>query len=111
MHASMKWITGVLMCTLTVGVAGAAASAATPELIAKKAGCLMCHAVDKKLLGPSYHDIAAKYKGDEKAPAALAARVRKGGTGVWGKAIMVPVDAKKITDADLEAVIAWILNP
>lgn len=108
MHASMKWITGVLLCTLT---ASAAANAATPELIARKAGCLACHAVDKKLLGPSYHEIAAKYKADAKAPAALAAKVRKGGTGVWGKAIMVPVDAKKISDADLEAVIAWILSP
>jgi len=107
MHAPMKWFTGLVLCALTTG---AAANAATPELIATKAGCLACHAVNKKLLGPSYHEIAAKYQGDAKAPAALAAKVRKGGTGVWGKAVMFPVDARKITDADLGAVIAWILS-
>jgi cytochrome c len=107
MHASMKWIAGLLLCAFTVD---AAANAATPELIATKAGCLACHAVDKKLFGPSYHEIAAKYKGDANAPAVLAAKVRKGGTGVWGKAMMFPVSAKKITDADLDDVIAWILT-
>jgi cytochrome c len=87
-----------------------AAGAATPDVIAAKSGCMACHMVNKALMGPALHDIAVKYKGDAKAPAALAAKVRSGSTGVWGKMKMLPVDAKKISDADLDAVIAWILK-
>ena len=85
--------------------------AATPEGIAAGAGCSACHAPDKKLLGPSYRDIAAKYKDNPKAASTLAAKVRSGGSGAWGAVPMPPADAKKIGDADLNAVIAWILKP
>lgn len=70
---------------------------ATPEEIAKSAGCTVCHAQDKKVLGPSFKEIAAKYKGDAAAPARLADHVRKGSKGIWGQ-------------ASLKAVIAWILK-
>lgn len=80
------------------------------EEIAKKAGCAMCHAVDAKLVGPSFKEVAAKYKGDAGAPAALAKAVRSGSKGVWGQAPMMAMDAAKISDADLDAVIAWILQ-
>ncbi len=87
-----------------------AASAATPDVLATKAGCIACHTPKQKLVGPSYHDIAVKYRADPKAPAALAAKVRSGGAGTWGKVKMLPVDSKKIGDADLAAVIGWILR-
>jgi cytochrome c len=90
-------------------VLAAGAAVASPQ-IATKAGCAVCHTPDKKLVGPSYHDIALKYKGRADAPALLATRVRKGGTGVWGQIPMAPSDATKISDADLKAVIAWILK-
>jgi len=107
MRSSMNWMLGaILIAASTTGVHAAAA----PEVIAAKAGCTACHAAEKKLMGPSFHDIAAKYKGDAKAPVTLAARVRSGGAGVWGKAKMFPIDAKKISDADLDAVIGWILK-
>lgn len=86
------------------------ATAAAPEASAGAAGCTACHAKDKKILGPSYHDIAAKYKGDAGAGATLAAKVRSGGKGVWGPVPMPASDAKKISDADLHALIDWILK-
>jgi cytochrome c len=74
-----------------------------------KAGCRACHAVDKKMVGPSYQDIAKKYKGDPKAVAMLSEKVRKGGTGNWGQIPMPPSPPEKISDADLKAVLEWIL--
>ncbi len=88
----------------------AAAPAQASEKIAKQAGCATCHAADKKVIGPSYKDIAAKYKGQAGAPALLAERVRKGGKGVWGAIPMAPTTPDKLSDADLKAVIAWILQ-
>lgn len=76
---------------------------------AKKAGCLNCHAVDKKLVGPSYKDVAAKYKGDASAEANLIKKVTDGGSGVWGKMPM-PANKGKMTDEELRATVAWILS-
>ena len=59
-----------------------AADAKAAEALAQKSGCLACHAVEKKVLGPSYKDVAAKYKGDKGAEAKLAAKVKAGGSGV-----------------------------
>ena len=75
-----------------------------------KAGCRACHAVDKKMVGPSYQDIAKKYRGDAKAVAMLSEKVRKGGTGTWGQIPMPPSPPEKISDADLKAVVEWILT-
>ena len=92
-----------------VAVAGTA-HAATPESLIVTAGCSACHAANAKIVGPSFHDIAGRYKADPTASATLAAKVRSGGKGVWGPMPMPPSDAKKISDADLAAVIAWILK-
>lgn len=80
------------------------------EQIVTKAGCAVCHATNKKVLGPSYRDIAVKYKGRADAPAWLSARVRNGGKDVWGPVPMPATDASKINDAELKAVVAWILK-
>lgn len=96
------------------GVAALALSSSVfaSEAIATKSGCLACHTVDKKLVGPSYKDVAAKYKGKADAAAMLADKVRKGGVGNWGPPPipMPPNPADKISDADLKTVIQWILN-
>ncbi len=76
--------------------------------IAKDANCLACHAIDRKLVGPSFKDVAAKYRGDTKAPEALAARVRSGGQGVWGAVPMPP--NTQVSAEDLRSVIKWILG-
>lgn len=80
------------------------------DALAQKAGCMACHAKEKKLVGPSFKDVAAKYAGDAGAAAQLSAKVRSGGKGVWGQIPMPPNDAEKINDADLKSVVDWILK-
>ena len=99
----------------------AAASAAAPapksagpldvksaEALMQKDGCAACHAVDKKIIGPSYQEVAAKYKGDKDAPAKLAKKVKEGGSGVWG-AVPMPPNATT-PDADIKNLVDWILT-
>jgi cytochrome c len=74
-----------------------------------KAGCMACHSPDKKLVGPSFKDIAAKYKGQD-VVAKLMDKVRKGGSGSFGPVPMSPNPPDKINDADLKAGIEWILK-
>lgn len=90
-------------------LASSAAFAAGEEAIAQKAGCLACHTKDKKLVGPAYKDVAAKYKGQADALAKLSDKVRKGGSGVWGPIPMPAHGPEKINDADVKAVVTWIL--
>ena len=75
-----------------------------------KGGCMACHNKDKKLVGPSFKDIAAKYKGQADAPTKLAEKVRKGGAGTFGPIPMSPNGPDKINDADLKAAIETILK-
>jgi cytochrome c len=86
---------------------GAARAADAGEELLKKSGCTACHSIDKKVVGPSYKEVAAKYRGDAKAPAALAEKVKKGGSGVWGPVPMPPNAA--VSDADIKTLVAYIL--
>ena len=96
---------------LLAGVAllSAGAQAATADEILNKAGCMACHAKDKKLVGPAFKDIAAKYKGQD-AVAKLMEKVRKGGSGSFGPIPMSPNSVEKINDADLKAAVEVILK-
>ena len=89
--------------------AAPAAVASAPALavkdLAAKSGCLACHAVDKKLIGPAYQDIAKKYKGSDEAM--LVAKVKAGSKGVWGPIAMPPNVAVK--DEDIKTLVNWIL--
>jgi cytochrome c len=78
--------------------------------LAMQSGCTACHTPDRKLVGPPFKDIAAKYKGRADAIPFLMNRVRKGGPGSWGQIPMVPTDAKKLPDADLKKLLEWILK-
>ena len=71
-------------------LAAGAAQAQDLTALMQKNGCVACHAVDKKIVGPSYQDVAAKYKGDAGAAAKLATKVKAGGTGIWGQVPMPP---------------------
>jgi cytochrome c len=84
----------------------AAPALASMEL-ATKSNCTACHAVDKKVVGPSYKEVAAKYKGNAKAEAMLIEKVKKGGVGTWGQVPMPPNPA--VSDADLAAMVTYIL--
>lgn len=80
------------------------------ETTMTKAGCLACHTKDKKLVGPAYKDVAAKYKGQADAVAKLSEKVRKGGQGVYGPVPMPATGPDKISDADLKTAIEWVLK-
>lgn len=82
---------------------------AAPEDAMTKAGCMACHAKDKKILGPSFKDIATKYKGQATAVATLSDKVRKGGKGSFGPIPMSPNGPDKINDADLKVAVEFIL--
>lgn len=104
-----KQITTALFAVATFAIA-ASAHAADGEAIVKKARCVACHAVDTKRVGPAYKEVAAKYKGDAKAPAALFDKVRHGGSGNWGNVPMIPHGEDKISNDDLHEAIKWILS-
>lgn len=84
------------------------APAMADEALAKANNCMACHAVDRKLVGPSYKDVAKKYAGQADAVDKLAAKVIKGGSGVWG-AIPMPANAK-VSEADSKKLVTWILG-
>ncbi len=88
---------------------GSGAAFADGEAALTKSGCMACHAKDKKLVGPSFKDIAAKYKGQD-VSAKLFDKVRKGGSGVFGPIPMSPNGPDKIADQDLKDAIAMILK-
>lgn len=95
---------------LAAGAAALMAATASPaqEELFKKYSCFACHSLDKKLVGPAYKDVAAKYKGQKDAPEKLFEKVRKGGSGVWGQIPMPPNPTPP--DADLKAMIKYILS-
>ena len=88
--------------------AATAAPAYAQEDLAKKYNCFACHAVDKKLVGPAYKDVAAKYRNDKGAEAKLFEKVKKGGQGVWGQVPMPP--NSQVPDADLHSLVKWVLS-
>ena len=79
---------------------------ANADLAAKK-NCLACHATDKKLVGPSYKDVAAKYAKDKTAVAMLAEKIQKGGVGTWGQ---VPMPANQVTPDEAKQLATWVLS-
>ncbi len=78
--------------------------------IMAKAACAACHQLDKKLVGPPYKEVAAKYKANAKAAELLSQKVRTGGVGVWGQIPMPPNPKEKISDDDLKKLVGWILT-
>ncbi len=101
------------MKTLLAGLVAATALVAGPALaqnpedLLKSNACTSCHAVDKKLVGPSYKDVAAKYRGQKDAEAKLIDKVKKGGAGVWGQVPMPP--NAHVKDADIATMVKYIL--
>ncbi len=81
---------------------------AQAEALMKKDGCAACHSVDKKIVGPAYVDVAAKYKSDKNAVAMLSKKVKEGSTGVWGPIPMPPNAAT--SPADITDLVTWILS-
>ncbi|MDD2610440.1 MAG: c-type cytochrome [Giesbergeria sp.] len=98
----MKRSLAVLALTLS-----AAVPAMADQALATAKNCMACHAVDKKLVGPAYKDVAAKYKADKGAVDMLAAKIIKGGAGVWGPVPMPP--NAQVNEAEAKKLAAWVM--
>ncbi len=98
-----------LLPAVMFALVGALASPAfANQELATKKNCLACHAVDKKVVGPAYKDVAAKYAGQKDAADKLAEKVIKGGVGAWGQ---VPMPANtQVTPAEAKQLVTWILG-
>ncbi|KXV15791.1 cytochrome C [Caballeronia megalochromosomata] len=105
----VRLVVGAVFVAASVGVCAAeqSVSSANAMAIARSNACMGCHAIDRKLVGPSFQQVAEKYKGDPQASAKLEKKVKNGGAGVWG-AIPMP-SHPKMNDGDIRAVVAWIL--
>lgn len=96
-------LTAVISAVATL----AAAPAFADQALATSKNCMACHGIDKKLVGPAFKDVATKYAGDKAAVDKLAAKVIKGGSGVWGP---VPMPANtQVSEADSKKLVTWIL--
>ena len=97
-----------LLSVLAMSAAIVAVPSFANEDLLKKNACVACHAIDKKLVGPAYKEVAAKYKGQKDAEAKLAEKVKKGGQGAWGPVPMPPNPT--VSDADIKTMVAYILK-
>lgn len=98
----------IITAAISASVLLMASGAAMADLeLAKKSGCMACHAVDKKVVGPAWKDVAVKYKGDAKAKATLIASVTNGSKGKYGPAPM-PAHKGRVADADIEKLVTFI---
>ena len=102
----MKKTLVTLALSLTAALSSQAALA--DQALATAKNCMACHAVDKKILGPAYKDVAAKYAGQKDAVAKLAAKIMKGGGGVWGP-VQMPANAQ-VNEAEAKKLAAWVLT-
>lgn len=98
----------VSMAAAGLMIAGSAIATEMPPL-AKKNGCVACHSIDKKIVGPAWMDVAKKYKGVAGAEAKLVEKVSKGGSGVWGKVPMPAIDAAGKKQDDIKQLVEFIL--
>jgi cytochrome c len=94
-----------LLFALVTVIAGPAFANAD---LAQKKNCLACHATDKKVVGPSYKDVAAKYAGQKDAVAKLAEKIQKGGSGVWGPVPMPP--NTQVNADEAKQLATWVLT-
>ena len=99
-----------LFLMLFATAANAALDDAKAQELLKKGGCVVCHSVDKKMVGPTYKDVAQKRKGEQDAIATIEKSVRNGSKGTYGQIPMPPNPQSKISDADLHELVEWVLT-
>ena len=105
-----RWLSIPAAAVMMVGMGQANADALD---LAKKSGCLACHSVEKKVVGPAWKDVAAKYKSEDGAKATLIDKVKKGGKGNWTSVtggVPMPPYSPRVADADIEALVDFILT-
>jgi cytochrome c len=97
-----------LLAVIAVAAAGVAPVAMADLALATSKNCMACHAVDKKVVGPAYKEVAAKYANDKTAVDKLTQKILKGGAGVWGP---VPMPANtQVSEAEAKKLAAWVLS-
>jgi len=97
-----------LFALATIAVASVSSPAWADLALATSKNCMACHALDKRVVGPAYKDVAAKYAGDKTAADRLATKIQKGGGGVWGP---MPMPANtQVNDAEAKKLAAWVLT-
>ena len=106
MKLALATVAGLAL--LGSGAAQAALDNAQAEAMMKKYACAACHSIDKKIVGPAYVDVAAKYKGDKNAVDMLSRKVKEGGTGTWGQIPMPPNAA--VPAGDIKEIVTWIMT-
>lgn len=94
---------------LFAGQASAAVDETAAQALAKKNGCFNCHSLNKKLVGPSWKDVAKKYAADASAEAKLIDKIKKGGSGSWG-AVPMPAQSPAVKDADIKTLVEYLLS-
>lgn len=94
--------------SVAAGLMASAGAAFADDALLKKYNCVACHAIDKKMVGPAYKDVAKKYAGDASAADKLAKKVKAGGVGVWGQ-IPMPANAA-VPDADIAKMVSYVLS-
>ena len=104
----MKFRTFSLSAVVLASVGLHAVPAMAQADLAQKKNCMACHAVDKKLVGPAYKEVAAKYAGQKDAVDKLSQKVMKGGAGVWG-AVPMPANPQ-VTEAEAKQLVQWIMT-
>ena len=100
----MKAVHIAMLFAVGLGVSG---QALADEALAKAKNCMSCHAIDKKLVGPAYKDVAAKYKCYAGAVDKLATKVKTGGKGVWGE---IPMPPNNVTPEEAKKLVTWVLS-
>lgn len=104
----MKIIYAALgLCALGVGANTWAVDLKAGTALAQQRACMACHSIDKKVVGPSFKDVAKKYKGNAAAQQMLTNKVKKGGGGVWGN---IPMPANNVTEAEAKLLVQWVLS-
>lgn len=94
--------------TTVVSLGAVATASADPVALATQRGCMACHQVETKVVGPAYKEVAAKYKGQEDAVEMLSAKVKAGGSGVWGPVPMPP--NAHVSDEDIKVIVEWVMT-
>ncbi|TFW27532.1 c-type cytochrome [Massilia horti] len=98
----------LMFCVVLSAMASTSAFAQDALALAKAKNCMACHAINNKLVGPAYKDVAAKYAGQKDAEPKLVQKVMKGGSGVWGS---VPMPANpQVSEAEAQTLVKWILS-
>lgn len=112
---NVRWlsISAVALIMAYATQANAALSKEEGLELAKKSGCLACHSIDKKVVGPAWQDVSNKYKGDAASKATLVGKVKAGGKGNWTevtKGVPMPPYSPRVADADIEKLVDFVLS-